>query len=136
MEAAGKELVLLRGPESYSEAKFMDTVQSNKETEHYNEVQRLGKDAERSIKNAVVGALFFVYRRVIREFLRIFGYSGCRFEPSCSHYAEELLRRQSSVIDTPNNFGRILLRISRCNAWSTPYLTFDPPFEDYLPKNI
>jgi putative membrane protein insertion efficiency factor len=46
----------------------------------------------------------------------------CRFTPTCSHYAEEVLRRHGIVVGG----WRALARITRCGPW-TPAGTVDPP---------
>lgn len=40
----------------------------------------------------------------------------CRFEPSCSHYAEISIRRFGSVRGT----WRSLVRLARCGPWTAP----------------
>lgn len=46
----------------------------------------------------------------------------CRFEPTCSHYAEAVILEEGAL------FGgaRALARLSRCGPW-TPAGTLDPP---------
>ena len=46
----------------------------------------------------------------------------CRFEPSCSHYAEGAIRKQGALIGS----ARAAWRILRCGPW-TPAGTYDPP---------
>jgi putative membrane protein insertion efficiency factor len=46
----------------------------------------------------------------------------CRFTPSCSHYAEAVLRKHGSVEGT----WLAVQRIARCGPW-TPAGTIDPP---------
>lgn len=46
----------------------------------------------------------------------------CRFEPSCSHYAEAVIRRDGALRGTVE----ALWRIARCGPW-TPAGTVDPP---------
>lgn len=46
----------------------------------------------------------------------------CRFEPSCSHYAEAVIRKHGAVVGS----WRSLARIGRCGPW-TPAGTHDPP---------
>lgn len=46
----------------------------------------------------------------------------CRFEPSCSRYAEAAIRAQGALVGT----ARALGRIARCGPW-TPQGTVDPP---------
>ena len=46
----------------------------------------------------------------------------CRFTPTCSHYAEESIRRHGAF----KGMGRALGRVARCGPW-TPLGTIDPP---------
>lgn len=46
----------------------------------------------------------------------------CRFEPSCSHYGETVIRRHGAL----RGSGLALWRILRCGPW-TPAGTADPP---------
>ncbi|RMH17756.1 MAG: membrane protein insertion efficiency factor YidD [Acidobacteria bacterium] len=46
----------------------------------------------------------------------------CRFRPTCSHYAEAVVRRDGALIGG----GRAAWRLLRCGAW-TPAGTDDPP---------
>jgi putative membrane protein insertion efficiency factor len=46
----------------------------------------------------------------------------CRFEPTCSRYAEAAIRAQGALVGT----ARALVRIARCGPW-TPRGTVDPP---------
>ncbi len=46
----------------------------------------------------------------------------CRFEPTCSHYAEASIRRYGSA----KGVWRSLTRLVRCGPW-TPAGTEDPP---------
>lgn len=46
----------------------------------------------------------------------------CRFEPTCSHYAEGAIRQDGALLGSLRAVGRIL----RCGPW-TPQGTVDPP---------
>ena len=46
----------------------------------------------------------------------------CRFEPSCSRYAEVSIRTRGAVVGS----WRSLVRLARCGPW-TPLGTQDPP---------
>ena len=46
----------------------------------------------------------------------------CRFQPTCSHYAEGAIRKYGAWTGT----WKALWRIVRCGPW-TPAGTFDPP---------
>lgn len=56
---------------------------------------------------------------------RVLGSSGavrCRFEPTCSHYSEAVIRKHGALKGTV----LALARIGRCGPW-TPAGTHDPP---------
>ncbi len=59
-------------------------------------------------------ALFWLYRRTLSPLLHGFGIGGCRFQPSCSEYAEVAIAR----------FGiwrggwMALRRLGRCHPFS------------------
>jgi len=57
---------------------------------------------------------------------RLLGAAGarCRFEPTCSHYGEAVIRRQGAL----RGSWLALRRIARCGPW-TPAGTLDPPPE-------
>jgi putative membrane protein insertion efficiency factor len=67
-----------------------------------------------------IGAIH-VHQRAIAPRLASAGFK-CRFTPSCSHYAEEVLRRHGIV----GGGWRTLVRIARCGPW-TPMGMVDPP---------
>jgi uncharacterized protein len=46
----------------------------------------------------------------------------CRFEPSCSRYAEAVIRRDGALVGTFRTAGRLL----RCGPWTDPGQP-DPP---------
>lgn len=58
---------------------------------------------------AALSGLVYAYQYTLRPFLG----AHCRFEPSCSHYALEALRRHGAAR------GAMLAgrRILRCNPW-------------------
>lgn len=47
---------------------------------------------------------------------------GCRFKPTCSHYAEGAIHKYGALKGT----GKAVWRILRCGPW-TPAGTVDPP---------
>jgi putative membrane protein insertion efficiency factor len=67
-----------------------------------------------------IGAIH-VYQRRVSPWLPAIGV-GCRFEPSCSRYAEEVIRRHGALVGGWLAFRRIL----RCGPW-TPMGTVDRP---------
>ncbi|MBI2607334.1 MAG: membrane protein insertion efficiency factor YidD [Candidatus Doudnabacteria bacterium] len=52
-------------------------------------------------------------------------YGYCKFHPTCSMYAKEVLEKQALV-----GIPRIVLRVLRCNPWTDPKI--DPPYS--LPR--
>ena len=46
----------------------------------------------------------------------------CRFEPTCSHYAKAVIRRDGALLGS----WRAGLRVARCGPW-TPAGTLDQP---------
>ena len=58
---------------------------------------------------AVLVFLVRVYQWTLRPFIG----AQCRFEPSCSHYAVEALRRHGPLRGT----GLAAARVLRCNPW-------------------
>jgi uncharacterized protein len=69
---------------------------------------------------AAVGAVH-VYQATLS---RAFAFSGvaCRFDPTCSHYGEAVLRRYGLV----RGGWLAAKRVLRCGPW-TPLGTLDPP---------
>ena len=57
----------------------------------------------------ILSALFWIYRSFISPLLG----QGCRFEPSCSHYAEEAISRHGFV----RGILLALARIGRCHPF-------------------
>lgn len=66
---------------------------------------------------AAIGA----YRRALSPLVDRAGVR-CRFSPTCSRYAEAVIRRDGAVAGT----ARAAWRIARCMPW-TPENTLDPP---------
>lgn len=69
---------------------------------------------------ALVGAIH-LYRATVARVWPTVGLC-CRFEPSCSHYAESVILSQGAV----RGSFRALGRVARCNPW-TPSGTVDLP---------
>lgn len=67
--------------------------------------------------------VFGFYRYLLGPFVHAVGGAGfgCRYSPSCSHYAEQAFRQYSFF----QAFRMSVMRIIRCNPWiNAPY--FDP----------
>lgn len=62
-----------------------------------------------------------LYQATASRWLPHLGVS-CRFTPTCSHYAEAVIRRDGALMGSARALGRIL----RCGPW-TPAGTVDPP---------
>ncbi len=68
---------------------------------------------------ALIGAIH-VYQQTLSRVLRSMGVS-CRFETSCSRYAEAAIRADGAALGTARALGRLV----RCGPW-TPRGTADP----------
>jgi uncharacterized protein len=62
----------------------------------------------------VRSALFFVYRRVLSPLLHGFGFTQCRYVPTCSEYAEVAIARHGWW----RGGGLALWRLLRCHPFS------------------
>lgn len=62
-----------------------------------------------------------VYQATLSKLMPVAGVK-CRFEPTCSHYAEGSIRRYGALRGT----GRAAWRLLRCGPW-TEQGTADPP---------
>jgi putative component of membrane protein insertase Oxa1/YidC/SpoIIIJ protein YidD len=60
------------------------------------------------------------YRAHISPHLR--GFITCRFEPSCSYYGRESIRKHGLLIGG----AKTAWRLARCGPWTAPH-TPDPP---------
>ncbi len=85
----------------------------------------LGLDLLRAPENQLSAAILLagidVYQATLSPGLATAGVH-CRFEPSCSHYAETVIRRDGAVVGSLRTAGRLL----RCGPW-TEAGTVDPP---------
>ncbi len=68
----------------------------------------------------LVGAIN-VYQATLSKLMPVAGVQ-CRFQPTCSHYAEGAIRRYGTLIGTRKAAWRLL----RCGPW-TEQDTVDPP---------
>lgn len=71
--------------------------------------------------SAVLLGAIDLYQATASHWLPRLGVS-CRFTPTCSHYAEAVIRRDGALVGSVRTVGRIL----RCGPW-TPAGTVDPP---------
>ena len=62
-----------------------------------------------------------LYQATLSKLMPVAGVK-CRFQPTCSHYAEGSIRRHGALVGT----GRAVWRIVRCGPW-TERGTVDPP---------
>jgi len=62
-----------------------------------------------------------LYRRTLSPWMPVMG-ARCRFEPSCSRYAEASIQRHGALFGGARAVGRLV----RCGPW-TPHGTIDPP---------
>jgi putative membrane protein insertion efficiency factor len=81
----------------------------------------LSRPPESQWSAGVVVALVHTYQRTLSPRLARFGVR-CRFQPTCSRYAEEVLRLHG----LPRGAWLTLGRIARCGPW-TPQDTVDLP---------
>ena len=75
---------------------------------------------QRQVSSRLLLASIHAYQRTISPHLK--GRVVCRFEPSCSHYAEGAIEESGAVVGS----FRAVARIARCGPW-TPPGTLDPP---------
>ena len=76
---------------------------------------------ERQITTAIAVASVHAYQRTVSPLLERCGV-GCRFTPTCSRYAEAVLRKHGIARGT----WLTVKRVARCGPW-TPAGTTDPP---------
>lgn len=62
-----------------------------------------------------------VYQATLSKLMPVAGVK-CRFEPTCSHYAEGSIRKHGALKGT----GKTIWRLLRCAPW-TEMGTLDPP---------
>jgi hypothetical protein len=81
----------------------------------------LSRAPERQWSTAVTLGGIHLYQRYLSSWSPLLG-GRCRFQPTCSHYAEASIRRHGVLAGGWRSFVRIL----RCGPW-TPAGTVDPP---------
>jgi len=81
----------------------------------------LARAPERQVSARVLVASIHLYQATLSPLLARAG-TRCRFEPSCSHYAEGAIRKDGALVGS----ARAAWRVLRCGPW-TPAGTVDPP---------
>jgi len=81
----------------------------------------LSRPPARQLSSRVLLSGVRAYRAGLSPVLRFMGVR-CRFEPSCSRYAEASIAAHGAFVGS----GRALWRLLRCGPW-TPRGTVDPP---------
>ncbi len=66
------------------------------------------------MSESVTRGAFQIYRRVLSPLLHSFGISNCRFQPTCSEYAEVAVARFGAV----RGGWLALRRVARCHPFS------------------
>jgi len=62
-----------------------------------------------------------LYQATLSPLMPVMGVH-CRFQPTCSHYGEESIRKYGALVGS----ARAAWRVVRCGPW-TPAGTVDPP---------
>ncbi|MCH9650762.1 MAG: membrane protein insertion efficiency factor YidD [Deltaproteobacteria bacterium] len=81
----------------------------------------LARPPARQVSTAALLFGIDVYQGTLSRLLRSSG-AQCRFEPTCSHYGEEAIRKHGALRGSAKAARRVL----RCGPW-TPPKTVDPP---------
>ena len=81
----------------------------------------LGRAPERQVSARVLIAGIDLYQATLSKLMPVVGVQ-CRFQPTCSHYAEGSLRKYGTL----KGSGRAAWRLLRCAPW-TEKGTVDPP---------
>lgn len=85
----------------------------------------LALDLARAPRNQLSARLLLgaihLYQETLSPRMPLLGVN-CRFQPTCSRYAEGAIRKDGALVGT----GRALWRIARCGPW-TPQGTVDRP---------
>lgn len=76
---------------------------------------------QNQISARILIAMIDVYQATLSKLMPVAGVQ-CRFEPTCSHYAEGAIRRYGTLTGTYKAARRLL----RCGPW-TELGTVDPP---------
>lgn len=81
----------------------------------------LGRAPDRQLSARFLLLGIDVYQATLSRLMPVAGVR-CRFEPTCSHYAEGAIRRHGALVGS----GKAAWRILRCGPW-TEQGTVDPP---------
>lgn len=81
----------------------------------------LTRPPERQVSAAILLRLIDLYQSRLRRSAATLG-ARCRFVPSCSRYAEAVIRRDGALVGG----ARAAWRVLRCGPW-TAKGTHDPP---------
>lgn len=81
----------------------------------------LARQPEQQWTAALLLAAIDLYQRTLSSEMETAGVR-CRFEPTCSHYAEAVIRQDGALVGT----WRAATRVARCGPW-TPAGTRDQP---------
>jgi len=76
--------------------------------------------AQQVSAQALLGAIH-IYQLTLSPHMAGWGVR-CRFQPTCSHYAEGAIRRSGALVGS----ARAVWRVMRCGPWTKPG-TVDPP---------
>ncbi len=79
------------------------------------------RPADRQLSARFLLAAIHRYQHTLSPWMPVLGVR-CRFEPSCSHYAEGAIEGSGALGGTL----RAIWRVLRCGPW-TPQGTYDPP---------
>lgn len=84
-------------------------------------VTDLSRPSSSQRTTAIALAAIHAYQRTLSPLMpRVAGV--CRFDPTCSRYADAMIRRHGVV----RGGWKSLVRIARCGPWTDPG-TYDPP---------
>lgn len=81
----------------------------------------LARAPERQLSAAVLLTGIDAYQATLSPRMSGLGVR-CRFQPTCSHYAEAVIRQDGALVGS----ARAAWRVARCGPW-TPAGTVDPP---------
>ena len=81
----------------------------------------LGRAPQRQVSARVLIAGIDLYQATLSKLMPAAGVQ-CRFQPTCSHYAEGSIRKHGALKGT----GKTIWRLLRCGPW-TEKGTIEPP---------